>query len=388
MTTSIKQFLPFRLMRCVFIIFRNLFLNLLSRLNLFECHLSKRVRKTAGMGQLVLRISLAVSLGMSASIFLNCEDAAAEESATVTLGHVAQVLAQHSSRKTDKQFSLLIIHLTREELAELAGKWLKQTQTHVKEVAVLEAERPSAKGSVADQLTAEIETGMRRRNRMFRKLYLILKEWEAKGGKPEEIEKYKQYGKAVARSERKVGDPDAIRKMFTEWLTSPDGGVRIGFLLIGLLASIIAVIVFSWVFAGLLRHALSRTEKISVLLRNFLSRAAYWVILAFGIATVLSLYGVNITPILAAFGGASFIIGFATQSTLSNFASGLLLMINRPFDVGDQVTVAGVSGRVQVVSTISTIILTDDNETIIVPNTKVWDSVITNIDSGQIKSVN
>ena len=379
---------PAGLKYCVFIIFNILCSNLISCIYLIERLLSKRVRKTAGMGQLVLRFSLAAALMMSASNFLNCQDAAAEESATVAPGHVAQVLAQHSSRTTDKQFSLLIIHLTREELADLAGKWLKQTQTHVKEVAVLEAELPSAKGSVADKLTAEIETGMRRRNLMFRKLYLILKEWEAKGGKPEEIEMYEQYGKAVSRSERKVGDPDAIRKMFTEWLTSPDGGLRIGFLLIGLLTSIIAVIALSWVFAGLLRHALSRTDKISVLLRNFLSRAAYWVILAFGIATVLSLYGVNITPLLAAFGGASFIIGFATQSTLSNFASGLLLMINRPFDVGDKVTVAGVSGRVRVVSTIATTILTDENETIIVPNTKVWDSVITNIDSGKIKSVN
>ena len=58
---------------------------------------------------------------------------------------------------------------------------------------------------------------------------------------------------------------------------------------------------------------------------------------------VLSAHGINMTPLIAAFGGASFVIAFATQSTLSNLASGLLLMVSRPFDIGDRVDVAGQS---------------------------------------------
>ena len=75
---------------------------------------------------------------------------------------------------------------------------------------------------------------------------------------------------------------------------------------------------------------------------------------------------------------ASFIIGFATQSTLSNLASGLLVMVSRPFDVGDKVNIAGVSGTVESVTSISTVIRDAEGRVTIVPNKKVWDSVIIN----------
>ena len=81
----------------------------------------------------------------------------------------------------------------------------------------------------------------------------------------------------------------------------------------------------------------------SRLLANFLSGAAFWLILLISIMIVLSAHGINMTPLIAAFGGASFVIAFATQSTLSNLASGLLLMVSRPFDIGDRVDVAGQS---------------------------------------------
>jgi small conductance mechanosensitive channel len=101
----------------------------------------------------------------------------------------------------------------------------------------------------------------------------------------------------------------------------------------------------------------------------------------------LSLFGINMTPLLAVFGGASFVVGFAMQSTLSNLASGLLLMITKPFDVGDAVDAAGVSGTVKNVSIVSTTILTFDNQVIVVPNTKVWESVITNVNASDIRRV-
>ena len=84
------------------------------------------------------------------------------------------------------------------------------------------------------------------------------------------------------------------------------------------------------------------------------------------------------TPLLAAFGGASFVIAFATQSTLSNLASGVMLMITQPFDVGDSVKIANVAGKVHSINMVSTVITSDADEIIIVPNTKVWDSVIVN----------
>lgn len=314
-----------------------------------------------------------------------CGPVAAQEKQDAAPANVESVGALPNPRITNNEFSLRLVHLTRAELAELAKSWLKITQPKVKEAASINIALSSAQGPTAEQLLADLDSAVRRRNLLLRKLNLILEEWEAKGAKPDEVAEYRQYAVAIIRKELKVTDPKAVRKFLIDWLTSPDGGVRIGIWLISLIASLLVMIIIAMMLAGLFRRTLFRAQGISGLLRNFLSRAAFWLILAVGIVVILSRFGINMTPVLAAFGGASFIIGFATQSTLSNLASGLLLMINRPFDVGDVVHVAGVSGKVQNVSTVSTTILTSDNQTVVVPNTKVWDSVIMNLEGSNTR---
>jgi small conductance mechanosensitive channel len=96
---------------------------------------------------------------------------------------------------------------------------------------------------------------------------------------------------------------------------------------------------------------------------------------------------VNITPLFALVGGASFIIAFAMQETLSNLASGLMIMINRPFDEGDFVQVAGLGGTVKHVSIVSTTVTTPDNQVIVIPNSKVWGDVITNVTASDTRRV-
>ena len=78
-------------------------------------------------------------------------------------------------------------------------------------------------------------------------------------------------------------------------------------------------------------------------------------------------------------GGSAFIIGFALQDTLGNFAAGMMLLVYRPFDVGDSVEAGGVSGKVDNVSLVSTTIRTFDNKVVLVPNKQVWGQIITNI---------
>lgn len=98
-----------------------------------------------------------------------------------------------------------------------------------------------------------------------------------------------------------------------------------------------------------------------------------WVI---GIMVGLSQIGLNLAPVLTGFGIAGVIIGFALQDTLSNFASGMMLLIYRPFDVGDFVHAGGVDGKVSHMSLVNTTIRTFDNQIIIVPNSKIWGDVI------------
>jgi small conductance mechanosensitive channel len=87
---------------------------------------------------------------------------------------------------------------------------------------------------------------------------------------------------------------------------------------------------------------------------------------------------VSIGPLLAVVGAAGFVIAFALQDSLSNFASGLMILFFRPFDVGDAVDAGGVSGRVTTMNLVSTTIKTFDNKDMVVPNNKIWQDVITN----------
>ena len=84
---------------------------------------------------------------------------------------------------------------------------------------------------------------------------------------------------------------------------------------------------------------------------------------------------------------AGFIVGFALQDSLSNFASGMMILVYRPFDVGDVIEAAGVTGTVDNLSLVSTTILTFDNQRLTVPNRQVWGNVIRNKTSESIRRV-
>ncbi|MGB2079096.1 MAG: mechanosensitive ion channel family protein [Vibrio sp.] len=118
--------------------------------------------------------------------------------------------------------------------------------------------------------------------------------------------------------------------------------------------------------------------KMSHLMQNFLTSMSSKLIYCLGILFALAQVGLDLTPVLAGFGVAGIIIGFALQDTLSNFASGMMLLIYRPFDVGDWVFAAGVEGKVSKVSLVNTTIRTFDNEVLLIPNSKIWGDVIIN----------
>ena len=109
--------------------------------------------------------------------------------------------------------------------------------------------------------------------------------------------------------------------------------------------------------------------------------------LTVGLLLLLAALGVNVTPLFAMIGGASFILAFAFQDTLGNLASGLMIMINRPFDEGDYVVVGSTGGTVRSVSIVATTIMTPDNQVIVIPNKSVWGNVITNVNASDKRRV-
>lgn len=116
----------------------------------------------------------------------------------------------------------------------------------------------------------------------------------------------------------------------------------------------------------------------SRLAQRIVVTAASRIVVAVGFFIALSQIGINVTALLAGLGIVGFIIGFALQETLGNFAAGAMILIYHPFDVGDVVEVAGVTGKVDQMNLVATTILTFDNQTLIVPNSRIWGDVIRN----------
>jgi small conductance mechanosensitive channel len=130
---------------------------------------------------------------------------------------------------------------------------------------------------------------------------------------------------------------------------------------------------------GVNRALNSARVRVSHLLKEMISSSARNLVILFGILIALSQLGISLGPLLAGLGIAGFIIGFALQDSLSNFASGMLILLYRPFDVGDIVDSGGVRGRVSAMSLVNTTFLTLDNQKLVVPNNLIWQSVITNV---------
>jgi len=110
----------------------------------------------------------------------------------------------------------------------------------------------------------------------------------------------------------------------------------------------------------------------------FLSGFAYYAVLAMVFVAALGMVGIQTASLLALFGAAGLAIGLALQGTLSNFAAGMMLLLFRPFRVGDYIEAAGIAGTVDSVGLFVTMVNTPDNVQILVPNAAVWGDTIKN----------
>ncbi|NNJ96572.1 MAG: mechanosensitive ion channel [Gammaproteobacteria bacterium] len=204
----------------------------------------------------------------------------------------------------------------------------------------------------------------------------VLAELAAKGGDTKE---YDAYIKAVSGVKLDVTDTSATWTTITGWLMSAEGGFRWAVNIIQFLVIVIIFYLLSIVAGKATQQAMSRSRKLSSLLRDFLVISARRLVLFIGFFVGLSALEINVGPVLAVIGAAGFVIAFALQNSLSNFASGILMLIYRPFDVGDFVNVAGALGKVESMNLLSTQMRTPDNQLVIVPNNSVWGDVITNV---------
>ena len=147
-----------------------------------------------------------------------------------------------------------------------------------------------------------------------------------------------------------------------------------------ILAAIAVYIVGRWV-AKLVRKIVNKVmtnRNVDATITKFVASLAYIVLLTFFIVAALGLLGIQTTSFIAIIGAAGLAIGLALQGSLANFAAGFLLIIFRPFKVGDYIEAAGVAGTVEVIQIFTTELKTPDNKTIIVPNSKLTADNIVN----------
>jgi len=181
--------------------------------------------------------------------------------------------------------------------------------------------------------------------------------------------------------------------LMEEWLTGlrdwlAANGPRVimnalGFVMILVLFSLIARLV-----ERLLRRGMVGSQtKPSQLLQNMVNGLTGRGIMLLGLLVALSQLGIELGPILAGLGIAGFIVGFALQDSLSNFAAGIMILAYRPYDVDDLIEAGGVFGVVNDMNLVSTTVLTLDNQTLIVPNAKIWGDVIKNITNQKLRRV-
>ena len=266
--------------------------------------------------------------------------------------------------------------LTKEDLAVEADGWLQILKKHVGQVSEMQIKALKAEGDAKTELLESVTKLKEQQTALTDRFNAVINELKLKGGT---IEDYQAYVKAISGVEVDVSDASAAWTIITGWLISSEGGIRwaknIVFFLI--------VILLSWVLSNIIGKAVQKAvvniRSASELLKDFIVNISRRAVFVVGFIVALSMLEVNIGPLLAAIGAAGFILGFALQGTLSNFAAGIMILIYRPYDIGDLIDVGGMLGKVDAMTIVSTTLRKPDNQKVVIPNNMIWGDIITNI---------
>ncbi len=239
-----------------------------------------------------------------------------------------------------------------------------------------------------DEIKAELadrsQEVQRTINAIVKRMEVAIRLVEIRGG---DASSYQKYVKAATGQRLNIADADVLAAQVRAWLMSRDGGQAIAMNLGKFLAVAVAFWLLSRILGRLTSIGVRRVPRSSSLLAPVLAGTVRRLTFLIGLVIAVSMLGVNIGPLLAVIGAAGLVIGLALQGTLSNFASGVLILLNKPYDVGDVINAGGVFGKVEAMNLVSTSILTFDNQVMLVPNNEIWNSVITNVTGKQTRRV-
>ena len=144
----------------------------------------------------------------------------------------------------------------------------------------------------------------------------------------------------------------------------------------------VAILIVGWIAAGwaarATEKALGKAKRVDLTLQRFFASLVRYAVMVFTILATLQQFGVQTTSFLAVLGAAGLAIGLALQGTLSNVAAGVMLLISRPFKIGDVIESGSIMGAVEMMGLFTTELKTGDGIYIVVPNSELWGKSLRN----------
>jgi small conductance mechanosensitive channel len=156
------------------------------------------------------------------------------------------------------------------------------------------------------------------------------------------------------------------------------------------LALALAIFFVGKIMVGFIVRGIGKTMQkngVEKTLETFVCNLVSMALLIVVVIAAIGQVGIQTTSFIAIFGAAGLAVGLALQGSLSNFASGVLIVLFRPYKVGDFIEAAGIAGAVEQVQILTTILKTGDNKQVIVPNSQIMDSIITNYSANDTRRV-
>lgn len=272
------------------------------------------------------------------------------------------------------ELRLEIQPLRKDVLEERVGKWLDLLQQTVRERNRLDIAANDTDDSALKQgltrRSGEVQAEVKKVEERANMLIDLLND---RGG---DVKEYRRYVAQATGQQINWLDPAIVMA----WLTSPTGGLAILFAILRFVGVLVAFWFAAKIIGAIVGKAMGRVAKDqSDLLKRIVRTNVARVVMIVGFVVALGQLGVNIGPLVAAIGAAGLVIGLALQGVLSNFASGILILVNQPYDVGDVIKAGGVTGKVERMTLVNTKLLTFDNQIMHVPNDEIWSGVITNV---------
>ena len=170
------------------------------------------------------------------------------------------------------------------------------------------------------------------------------------------------------------------------WTLIQTTGVDLG---INLVTALVIFFVGKWIVGMVVKGMMKAMQKgdLDITLRRFIGNLARTLLMLFVVIAAINALGVQTASLIALLGAAGLAVGLALQGSLANFAAGVLIVLFRPYKVGDWIEGGGVSGSVEEVQILTTVLKTGDNKRVIIPNSQIMGTTITNYSANDTRRV-